>query len=240
MSTRRPEGLESLERRLREASPLDAGAWARLRRRLAERASAAGLVEVAFERHDSPLGPLVLGATAQGLVRVGLPAEGEEAVLDELAARISPRLLHSSREALARARRQLDEYFEGSRRRFDVALDWRLSLGFRREVLRATARIPYGRTASYREVAARAGSPAAVRAAGTALARNPLPILVPCHRVVPSGGGLGGYRGGAETKARLLALEGASSDASPARRPPSAVRFMRRARPGSARRRARA
>lgn len=209
MSHRTHEVPKSLEERLREPAQPDAGVWQRLRRRLAEQAAAAGLVDVAVERHDSPLGQLLLGATTRGLVRVGLPAEDEDAVLEELAERISPRVLRSARESLTRARRQLDEYFAGRLRRFDVELDWRLSRGFRREVLRATARIPYGHTASYREVAARAGSPAAFRAAGSALATNPLPILVPCHRVLPAGGGIGDYRGGAEAKARLLALEGA-------------------------------
>jgi methylated-DNA-[protein]-cysteine S-methyltransferase len=199
--------FQRLERRLRELGGPDPETWARLRHELAERAGAAGLVEVAFERHDSPLGPLVLGATAKGLVRVGLPAEGEDTVLDELARRIAPRLLRCSRESLARARVQLDEYFEGRRQGFEVPLDWQLARGFRRAVLRATARIPYGRTASYREVATRAGSPSAFRAAGSALAANPLPILVPCHRVLPAGGGLGGYRGGVEAKASLLSLE---------------------------------
>jgi methylated-DNA-[protein]-cysteine S-methyltransferase len=154
----------------------------------------------------------VLGATAEGLVRLGLPSEGEDAVLDDLAQRISPRILRAPRDALARARRELDEYFGGRRRSFDVPLDWRLCAGFRREVLRAAARIPYGRTATYRDVAAAAGRPSAFRAAGTALSTNPLPIVVPCHRVLPAGGGLGGYRGGAEAKARLLALEGAAPE----------------------------
>lgn len=198
-----------MERLLSELDAPDANAWARARRELAERAAAEGLVDVAFERHDSPLGSIVLGATTEGLVRVGLPAEGEDAVLDELAERISPRVLHSSRESVTRARRQLDEYFDGRRQRFDLPLDWQLTKGFRREVLRATAQIPYGHTASYREVAAEAGSPAAFRAAGSALATNPLPIVVPCHRVLPVGGGLGGYRGGGEAKARLLDLENA-------------------------------
>jgi methylated-DNA-[protein]-cysteine S-methyltransferase len=138
---------------------------------------------------------------------VGLPGEDEDAVLDELAARISPRVLRCARAATTRARRQLDEYFAGRRRRFDVPLDWRQTQGFRHAVLLATASIPYGRTATYREVATSAGRPAAVRAAGTALATNPLPIVVPCHRVVPSTGGLGSYRGGAAAKARLLGLE---------------------------------
>ena len=200
----------SLEAKLRRREAPDAAALARLRQELAERAAAAGLVDVAFERHDSPLGPLVLGATAKGLVRVGLPAEAEDDVLGELAERLSPRVLCASRDAVTQARRELDEYFEGSRRRFEVPLDWQLTRGFRREVLRATARIPYGRTASYGEVASRAGSPAAFRAAGSALATNPLPIFVPCHRVLPASGGIGGYRGGAEAKARLLGLEGAA------------------------------
>jgi methylated-DNA-[protein]-cysteine S-methyltransferase len=210
MTNNHPDALETLERRLRAAGALDAADFARARRKLAEEAVAAGLVDVAFERHDCPLGTLLLGATETGLVRVGLPAEGEDAVLEDLGARISPRVLRASRESVTRARRELDEYFAGRRRSFDVPLDWRLAKGFRREVLRATARIPYGRTASYREVAARAGSPAAFRATGSALATNPLPIVVPCHRVLPADGGLGGYRGGAEAKARLLRLEGAA------------------------------
>jgi methylated-DNA-[protein]-cysteine S-methyltransferase len=201
--------MKSLEKLLSERKGPDATAWARIRRELADRAATAGLIDVAFERHDSPLGTILLGATIEGLVRVGLPAEGEEAVLDELAERISPRVLYCSRDSLTRARHQLDEYFHGRRRHFDVPLDWRLTKGFRRDVLRATAQIPYGHTASYRAMAAEAGRPAAVRAAGSALATNPLPIVIPCHRVLPSTGGLGNYRGGAEAKARLLSLEGA-------------------------------
>jgi methylated-DNA-[protein]-cysteine S-methyltransferase len=201
--------LRALERRLKTTAGPPAAQWARLRRALAQRASEEGLVDVAFERHASPLGSLLLGATSEGLVRVGLPSEGEEAVLDELARRISPRVLGAARLPLTEARRELDEYFAGRRRSFDVPLDWRLATGFRRAVLRAAARIPYGRTASYGALSAEAGSPAAFRAAGTALAHNPLPILVPCHRVLPAGGGLGGYRGGAAAKAQLLALEGA-------------------------------
>jgi methylated-DNA-[protein]-cysteine S-methyltransferase len=151
---------------------------------------------------------VLLSATAEGVVRLGLPGEDPDAVVEELARLISPRTVRAPRACIAQARRQLDEYFEGRREDFAVALDWRLTRGFRREVLRATAEIPYGRTASYREVATRAGSPRAVRAAGTALATNPIPILVPCHRVLRAGGELGSYRGGAEVKARLLALEG--------------------------------
>jgi len=210
MSKQSLEDLKSLEDRLRELERPDTPEWTRARDALAKRADAAELVDVAFERHDSPLGSLVLGATAKGLVRVGLPVEGEDAVLDELAERISPRVLCASRESVTRARHQLDEYFAGRLRCFEVPLDWQLTVGFRREVLRATARIPYGQTASYREVATRAGSPAAFRAAGSALATNPLPIVVPCHRVLPASGGIGDYRGGAEAKARLLDLERAT------------------------------
>jgi methylated-DNA-[protein]-cysteine S-methyltransferase len=207
MRTDERSALDALERRLSEEPHSPEAAFARARRALAERAAAAGLVDVAFERHETPLGPLVLGATATGLVRVGLPNEAEDAVLEELAARVSPRVLRAPQPSLARARRELDEYFGGRRRSFEVPLDWRLTQGFRRDVLRATARIPFGRTASYAEVAASAGRPRAFRAAGSALAANPLPIVVPCHRVLPGDGGVGRYRGGAEAKARLLALE---------------------------------
>jgi methylated-DNA-[protein]-cysteine S-methyltransferase len=202
----RPE-RKSLEARLRELAAPPAPAWPRLRRELAARARAQDLIDVAVERHDSPLGALALGATREGLVRVALPGEEEQAMLDELAARISPRVLCAGHESLTRARRQLDEYFARRRRRFDVPLDWQLARGFRRAVLHATARIPYGQTASYREIAREAGSPRAFRAAGSALARNPLPILVPCHRVLPASGALGQYRGGPQIKAALLRLE---------------------------------
>ena len=162
-----------------------------------------------MERHESPLGTLLVAATEDGLVRLGLPADGDEEVLAELAAKISPRVLIAPRSTLTAARRQLDEYFDHRRRAFDVELDWRLTNGFRRDVLMATAHIPYGRTGTYSTVATEAGSPAAVRAAGTALATNPVPIVVPCHRVLRSDGELGNYRGGPEAKRRLLELEGA-------------------------------
>ena len=181
--------------------------WDAIRGRLVARADAQGLIDVAVEEHDTPLGRVVLGATPEGVVRLGLPSEDAEEVMGELARLVSPRTLRAARGSLAQARGELDEYFAGRRTGFEVALDWRLTRGFRREVLRATAAIPYGRTASYRDVATRAGSPRAVRAAGTALATNPIPILVPCHRVLRSGGALGSYRGGVEAKARLLALE---------------------------------
>jgi methylated-DNA-[protein]-cysteine S-methyltransferase len=196
-----------IEQRLHGAASIDPGEWGRLTGELARRAEVEGLLDVAYERHDSPLGSLVLAATRDGLVRVGLPAEGEDAVLDELARRVSGRILVASRAEITNTRRQLDEYFAYRRTRFDVVLDWRLTGGFRRQVLNAARGIPYGQTVSYREVATRAGSPGAVRAAGTALATNPLPIVVPCHRVVRSGGQLGAYRGGAEAKATLVELE---------------------------------
>ena len=199
-----------LEESLRATAPGPPAEWERLRGELAGEAEREGLVDVAYERHETPLGTILVGATRDGLVRVGLPSEDAREVLAELARRISPRVLRSSRESLAQVRRELDEYFGHGRRDFTTPLDWRLVGGFRRDVLRATARIPYGSTASYREIAAGAGSPNAVRAAGTALATNPLPIVVPCHRVLRTGGGLGQYRGGPDAKAWLLQLEGAA------------------------------
>ncbi len=186
--------------------------WGRIRAELVRRAQAEGLLDIAYERHETPLGLLLIAATERGLVRLALPVEAQDAVLEDLARRLSPRVLCAPRASVEQARRQLDEYFAGRRREFELPLDWELTRGFRRAVLHATARIPYGQTASYRDVATRAGSPAAVRAAGTALATNPLPIVVPCHRVLRSGGALGSYLGGAEMKARLLALEGGLAD----------------------------
>ena len=197
----------SLEAALAGGQGPDPTSWERIRGDLWRRADAEGLIDVAFERHDTPLGTIVLGATGAGLVRVGLPIDGEYTVLSELARRVSPRVLRAPSASVTLARRELDEYFDGARRAFDIPLDWRLTAGFRRAVLQATARIPYGHTTSYRHVATQAGNPAAVRAAGTALALNPLPIIVPCHRVLRSDGHLGGYRGGPEAKAHLLNLE---------------------------------
>ncbi len=176
---------------------------------LTRRAEAEGLIDVAYTSVDSPLGPLVVAATPKGLVRVSYTEfRGEDEVLEELAARVSPRVL----EAPARldpVRRELDEYFEGSRQDFEVPIDWSYLAGFTREVLRATARIGFGEVSSYAGVAAEAGSPRAVRAAGNALGSNPMPVVVPCHRVLRSGGKLGGYTGGLERKEFLLRLEGA-------------------------------
>jgi methylated-DNA-[protein]-cysteine S-methyltransferase len=170
----------------------------------------ASLVDVAYARHDTPVGTLVLAATRRGLVRVAYADDegGVEATLSALARSISPRVLAAPRR-LDAARRELDEYFAGARDRFEMPLDWQLTRGFGRRVLRSTARIPYGSVSSYARVAAAAGSPRGSRAAGNALGANPLPIIVPCHRVLHAGGGLGGYTGGVERKVTLLAIEGA-------------------------------
>jgi methylated-DNA-[protein]-cysteine S-methyltransferase len=176
-------------------------------RRLAARAADEGLLDVAYAGVDSPVGELTLAATPRGVVRIGFDSQSREAVLEELAALVSPRVLEAPGR-LDQPRRELEEYFEGRRTRFDIDLDWSLTRGFFRRVLRATARIGYGEVSTYTEVAARAGSPRAVRAAGNALASNPIPILVPCHRVLRTGGALGGYGGGLERKQLLLRLEG--------------------------------
>jgi methylated-DNA-[protein]-cysteine S-methyltransferase len=171
----------------------------------------AGLLDVAYATLDSPLGTLLLARTDRGLVRLAyVDFEGEDEVIAELASRISPRVLAAPRR-LDETRRELDEYFSGARHHFDVPIDWRLTHGFGRRVLRATARIPYGGVSSYKQVAAAAGSPRGSRAAGNALGANPIPIVVPCHRVLHSGGGLGGYTGGVERKQLLLAVERGSA-----------------------------
>lgn len=188
-------------------SPADCADWDAVRARLTAAAEREGLIDVAVERHDSPLGGLLLAATTEGVARLGLPTEDPDDVLAELAARVSPRVMSASRPVLAEARRELDEYFAGDRKVFAVDLDWRLTAGFRRGVLEATAAIPYGKTGTYTSVATEAGSPAAVRAAGTALATNPIPILIPCHRVLRSDGEIGNYLGGREAKVTLLELE---------------------------------
>lgn len=175
--------------------------------RLRERAAAEGLLDVAYTTVDSPFGPLLLARTAKGLVRVGLPNQDTEALLEELAAKVSPRVLEAA-APLDEARRELERYFAGQRERFDLPLDWSLTGGFQGRVQRQINRIPYGQTRTYTEMARRAGNERAVRAAGTACGRNPLPVVVPCHRVLRSGGGLGGYGGGLEMKEGLLRLEG--------------------------------
>jgi methylated-DNA-[protein]-cysteine S-methyltransferase len=173
-----------------------------------QRVAGEGLLDVAYATVDSPLGPLVVAATPCGLVRLAYTesrAEGE--VVEDLAGKLSPRILEAP-ERLDDVRRQLDEYFEGRRVDFEVPIDWSLTHGFTGKVLRQTARIGYGKTSTYAEVAGRAGSPRAVRAAGNALGSNPIPVVVPCHRVLRTGGALGGYTGGVERKEFLLRLEG--------------------------------
>jgi methylated-DNA-[protein]-cysteine S-methyltransferase len=162
---------------------------------------------VAHATYESPLGPLTVFVTPRGLLRVSYEGEPSDTQLEEVARRISPRIL-AAPERTDGVRRQLDEYFAGTRHEFDVPIDWRLVRGFAGEVLRATARIPFGGVSTYREVATEAGSPNAYRAAGNALGSNPVPIVVPCHRVLHAGGGLGGYTGGLARKRYLLRLEG--------------------------------
>jgi methylated-DNA-[protein]-cysteine S-methyltransferase len=186
------------------AAKLDAN---QLMHRLGPRAEAAGLVDVAYASMDSPVGELMVAVTPRGLVRVSFASEVAEQVLAELAERVSPRVLRLPRRT-DEARRELDEYFAGSRQRFDLPLDWTLVRGFAQGVLRATAKVPFGQVTTYRLMAEAAGSPRASRAAGNALGSNPIPIVVPCHRVLHSGGGLGGYAGGLDRKKLLLALEG--------------------------------
>jgi methylated-DNA-[protein]-cysteine S-methyltransferase len=176
---------------------------------LAEAAAAAGLLDVAYAEVSSPVGALVAATTPRGLVRLAYADDGTDAVLEELARRVSPRLLEAPAR-LDRTRRELDEYFAGRRREFDVPLDLSLTRGFGRRVLVQTARVPFGEVSTYAEIAARAGSPRGSRAAGNALGANPIPIIVPCHRVLRSGGGLGGYTGGLHRKETLLAVEGAN------------------------------
>jgi methylated-DNA-[protein]-cysteine S-methyltransferase len=175
-------------------------------RALKARAAKEGLLDVAYAQVDSPLGPLTVAATGRGLVRLAYPERPLDDVLSDLAEAISPRVLEAP-ERLDPIRRELNEYFEGRLRRFSEPIDWSLTKGFFRRVLEATARIGYGQVRTYGEVAAGAGSPRAVRAAGNGLGSNPLPVVVPCHRVVRTGGGLGGYTGGIERKEFLLALE---------------------------------
>src|SRR5487761_19683 len=167
-------------------------AMARLHEGLAERAAQQGLLDIAYTRLDTPLGTLTISATTRGIVRIAFDNEDLDNVLNELAAKVSPRILNAPAR-LDTACKELDEYFTGRRETFDLPLDWALSSGFRRQVLAATARIPFGGTSTYGQVATEAGSPQAFRAAGTALATNPIPIIVPCHRVLPASGAVGGY-----------------------------------------------
>jgi len=195
--------------RVTDALRVDVGDLAVLRDRLARDAERDGVLDVAYTTLESPIGALLLAATSAGLVRVAFTAQDHTAVLEDLAARISPRVLRAPHR-LEGVVRQLEEYFAGARRVFDVPLDWRLSHGFRREVLAHLSEIRYGATESYAQVARAAGNSKAVRAVGSACATNPLPIVVPCHRVVRADGSFGRYAGGEAAKHLLLALESAA------------------------------
>jgi methylated-DNA-[protein]-cysteine S-methyltransferase len=202
--------MKELERRLTQPMPAELDTE-RVAVELAARAQAAGLLDVAYASFDSPLGALLVAVTPRGLVRIAYQGEDEEPVLAELAQRVSPRVLHAPGRTDT-VRRELDEYFAGTRHAFATPVDWSLVRGFARGVLRATAQVPFGQVTSYRRVAEAAGSARASRAAGNALGSNPIPIVVPCHRVLHADGGLGGYSGGLERKRFLLELEGSLPD----------------------------
>lgn len=198
--------MTDLEQRLRDAplAELDRNA---LTRGLAQRAGKAALLDVAYAELDSPIGELLVFVTSRGLLRVTYADEPIEGVLADVAARVSPRILRAPSRT-DEVRRELDGYFALRRRSFDLPIDWSLVHGFAGGVLRQTARIPFGDVRSYGQIAAQAGSPRAARAAGNALGSNPIPIVVPCHRVLHADGKLGGYSGGLDRKRFLLALEG--------------------------------
>jgi len=186
----------------------DDAAQRRLHARLVAAAAEAGILDVAYATIDSPVGSLLLAATDEGLVRVAYAVEDHDAVLGQLADRVSPRVLRDPAR-LDLAAREIEEYFAGRRKAFDVTVDLRLARGFRRTVLSHLPEIAYGTTASYSTIAVVSGNPKAVRAVGTACARNPLPIIVPCHRVIRSDGLIGQYVGGPAAKRALLTLESA-------------------------------
>jgi methylated-DNA-[protein]-cysteine S-methyltransferase len=198
--------MTDLEQRLHHAPPAELDPRA-LGAALAQRAGMAALLDVAYAELDSPIGELIVFVTPRGLLRVKYADEPIEGVLAEVAARVSPRILRAPSRTDA-VRRELEGYFALRRRRFDLPIDWSLVRGFAGSVLRETARIPFGDVRSYGQVASQAGSPRAARAAGNALGSNPIPIVVPCHRVLHADGGLGGYSGGLDRKRYLLALEG--------------------------------
>jgi methylated-DNA-[protein]-cysteine S-methyltransferase len=181
----------------------------RLEAALASKAQHEGILDIAYRTMDTPVGPLLLAATGQGLVKIAYAVQDHTAVLQYLSDTVSPRILQAPAR-LDEAARQIEEYFAGRRTRFDLPLDWRLSRGFRRDVLHHLAQIDYGSTQSYAQVALASGSPRAVRAVGTACATNPLPVIVPCHRVVRSDGSAGQYVGGKDAKHLLLTLETAA------------------------------
>jgi methylated-DNA-[protein]-cysteine S-methyltransferase len=207
-----PLSDKQLEKMLRKTPP--AGDLDRAVQGVLARAERDGLVDVAYAPVDSPFGKLIVARTDRGVVRLALPKhrghqQTEDEVLEDLATYISPRVLESP-QRLDEERRELEEYFEGKRDHFDVPVDWKLTPpGFRNRALHAVARIPYGQTRTYAQIAKKAGNPRAFRAAGTACGRNAIPLIVPCHRVLQSGGGVGNYGGGPEMKRALLDLEDA-------------------------------
>jgi methylated-DNA-[protein]-cysteine S-methyltransferase len=206
-----PLSDKQLEKMLRNAPP--AGDLDRAVQGVLAHAERDGLIDVAYAPVDSPFGRLLVARTNRGVVRLALPKhrgaqQSEEEVLEDLAAYVSPRVLEAPGR-LDEERRELEQYFEGKRDHFDVPVDWALTpAGFRNRALHAVARIPYGKTRTYGEIAKAAGNPRAFRAAGTACGRNAIPLIVPCHRVVQAGGGVGNYGGGPEMKRALLDLEG--------------------------------
>ncbi|HSZ12857.1 MAG TPA: methylated-DNA--[protein]-cysteine S-methyltransferase [Solirubrobacteraceae bacterium] len=208
MSANSSGDLSVVEEALRRGA--DDGNAAAAAARVSARISAEGLADVTYAPVDSPFGTLLAATTSQGLVRLAFPEEDVDAVLEGLARRISPRIVESA-APLEPMRRELDEYFSGARREFEMPLDWTLISPFGQRVLRITWDIPYGGVLTYAEVASDAGSPRGSRAAGNALGSNPIPIVIPCHRVLRTGGALGGYGGGLERKRWLLELEGALS-----------------------------
>ncbi|MFB6783177.1 methylated-DNA--[protein]-cysteine S-methyltransferase [Streptomyces sp. NPDC056352] len=191
------------------STSVDADTLSRLHRRLERAAEQADLIDIAYTTIDSPVGKLLLAATPKGLVRVAYAGEDHDRVLESLGQKLSPRILLAPKR-LEEAAREIDEYFARRRRVFDVTLDLSLSHGFRRLVQTHLPEIEYGQTRSYRDMAELVGNPKAVRAVGTACATNPLPIVVPCHRVLRTDGTLGGYIGGLEAKTTLLDLEAAA------------------------------
>jgi methylated-DNA-[protein]-cysteine S-methyltransferase len=206
-----PLSDKQLEKMLKQAPP--ATDLDRAVQGVLARAERDGLIDIAYAEVDSPFGKLLVARTDRGVVRLKLPGGRDgrisaEETLEDLATHVSPRVLEAPHR-LDEERRELEEYFEGRRQKFDVPVDWSLtSPGFRSRALHAVARIPYGRTKTYAEIAKSAGNPRAFRAAGTACGHNPIPLIVPCHRVVQSGGGIGNYGGGPEMKKALLDLEG--------------------------------
>lgn len=189
-----------------ELFPIDGDDLDALRARLATTATEARLLDVGYRTVDSPIGTLLLAATDRGLVRVAFENQGFDAVLESLAHKVGPRILRDHRR-LDRVATELDEYFAGRRHGFDLPLDLALSSGFRQLVQRHLPHIAYGSTQTYKTVAELVGNPKAVRAVGTACATNPLPVVVPCHRVLRTDGSLGGYAGGVDAKTTLLELE---------------------------------